>query len=274
MERILLYLNTNRRFFYLAAVLALLFGVLAIPSFLREGNVNREQQVLVPPTTDAFELAQYYFNHGEYADGAYDLKAARRFYEQALLEDPKGNDLAWYQLGRIDFLEGNFNAAIHKFEKQLEYFDEIHPQVRYMLGLTYAYRARQNGSEVDWDKAALQFEKFLVVLPASPWGRTDLSWIYFSQGKYEKMIPVVSEGLNYHPHNPWLLNMYGLALLNTGDRDKARLQFIAAKEHSTNLTPSDWGRSYPGNDPDAWAEGLEEFRRLLDFNIALTESQN
>ena len=238
-------------------------------------NQSREASLKTPPDTDnAFKLAEYYFNYGEHADGTYDLRQARFYYEKAVAEDPDGNDLAWYQLGRIDFLEGKFNAAIRRFEKQLELFDESHPQVRYMLGLTYAYRARYTSSESDWQKAAEQFDKFLVVLPTSPWGRTDLSWIYFSQGKYEEMLPVLEEGLEYYPENPWLLNMYGLALLNTGHQEKAGEQFRLAKQFSETLTAADWGRSYPGNDPGSWAEGLAEFRRLLDFNIALTTSQD
>lgn len=217
----------------------------------------------------AFERGQYYFNHGPDSDGTYDLKEARRQFEAVIIEDPGGNDLAWYQLGRINFLEGRFDEAIYSFNQQIAYFEDTYPQVRYMLGLTHAYKARRTDSEEDWSKATEQFRFFLESAPESPWARTDLAWIYFAQGKFEEMIPVLEIGLESQPNNPWLLNMYGLALLNTGNKEEAKANFELAATAAAELTVTDWGNSYPGNDPAAWSDGLREFRHLIEKNLQL-----
>lgn len=224
-----------------------------------------------PETTDPFVLAQYYFNQDNSIDGVYDLKKARQYYSQVIEENPGGNPLSWYQLGRIDFLEGYLDDAIYKFKKQVYYFDDQLPNVYYMLGLTYGYKAGHGGSAEDWTKAEENFLKYIEYDELSPWPKVDLTWIYFAQGKYSEMIPVLESGLMLEPNNPWLLNMYGLALLNTGAKESARLNFIKARDAAAILTPLDWGMIYPGNDPDIWEKGLEEFRSLIEKNISLTQ---
>ena len=221
---------------------------------------------------DYFSLGQYYFNHGDKADGTYDIEKARYYYEEAIKEDPQGNKLQWHQLGRIDFLEGKFDEALEKFTKQQEYFGDTLPNTYYMLGLTYGYRARYEENEADWQLAEKNFETYLEFDPQSPWARTDLAWILFSQGKYEDMAEILEIGLTYQPNNPWLLNMYGLALLNTGDKEKARRYFLWAEAEAENLTVEEWGKSYPGNDPRVWAQGLNEFKDIIAKNLVLTNS--
>lgn len=229
---------------------------------------NQEIKKPGPPAgLTNFELGQYYFNHGVHADGTYDLVEARKYYELDLTEAPRINKLTWHQLGRIDFLEGKFADAIYKFNIQKDTFGDLVPNVYYMLGLTYGYQARRTGSAKDWQQAEGGFEKFLELEPTSPWARVDLSWLYFSQGKFNDMLPLLTEGLEKNPNNPWLLNMYGLALLNTGNQEAAIDNFKAAKTNAKQLTDLDWGMSYPGNDPKVWGEGLQEFRRLIDLNL-------
>jgi len=220
-------------------------------------------------STDPFELGQHYFNYGNEIKGEYDLKKARTYFEQAIAEDPQSNQLVWYQLGRIDFLEGDFNAAIYKFKKQIQYFDDSVPNVHYMLGLTYGYRARSTGSTEDWEMAEESFKEYLVHDPESPWAITDLSWVYFSQGKFEEMLPLLEEGLEIRPDNPWLLNMYGLALMNKGNDERAKEVFLKTKKEAEKLTPEDWGQSYPGNDPKSWKQGLLEFQSVIETNLSL-----
>lgn len=224
-----------------------------------------------PETENLFLLGQYYFNHGPDADGTYDIKLARHYYEEALLDNPIGDNWAWYQLGRIDFLEGNFDAAIYKFNKQIEHFEDQQPSVYYMLGLTHGYRARREGREEDWPLAADYFSRYLEHDADSPWARVDMAWVYFSQGRFEEMKPILEAGLATHGDNPWLLNMYGLALLNTGHKEEAERSFSAALEGAEKLTAEEWGLSYPGNDPSAWSEGLEEFRAAIEANLDLTK---
>ena len=249
----------------MAAILAVWVGKFAIiPS---DSNLERNGEDLT--VAEAFELGQYYFNHDEDPAGPYDLEQARRYYNLIVDENPRANNIVWYQLGRIDFLEGEFDAAIVKFNRQVELFGSSVPNVHYMLGLTYGYRASREDREEDWLKAETEFDMYLSFDRTSPFARTDLAWIYFSQGKYKEMLPVVEEGLEYHQENPWLLNMYGLALLNTGDAAEAYEQFKSASELADQLTEREWGLSYPGNDPSSWSVGLDSFRDLIEKNKEL-----
>ena len=254
-----------------AIVLLTVLAVGLVAYFLVTAEVGESMATKQPPDTDnKFLLGDYYFNHGPDADGTYNLTEARRSYQEALAASPKGDNWAWYQLGRIDFLEGKFDAAIAKFNKQIEYFDDDLFAVYYMLGLTHGYKARNLNREQDWLAAEEYFLKYLEYDPESPWARTDLTWIYFSQGKYVEMIEPLEMGLETHPDNPWLLNMYGLALLNTDRKDEAREVFNKAAVEAKKLTPIEWGKSYPGNDPSAWSTGLQEFRAVIEKNLKLT----
>jgi tetratricopeptide (TPR) repeat protein len=253
----------------LAAVGGLLcFLVFAAAYAVQERSLSGSVAAL--PAT-AFERGEYYFNSGDDPDGAYDLDLARTYYEQAIREAPQGNERAWYQLGRIEFLEGDFDAAIRDFDKQKEYFGDDVFEVNYMLGLTYAYKAQRTKNASDWQRAEAAFNAFLEGEPQSPWAHTDLAWVYFSQGRYEEMVPLVTDGLSYNPNSPWLHNMLGLALLNTGHRDAARDQFEAAKKYADMLTVEDWGSAYPGNNPDDWPTGLASFQQAIDTNLALAQ---
>jgi tetratricopeptide (TPR) repeat protein len=201
--------------------------------------------------------------------GEYDLKKARYYYEQAIAVDPRAYETAWYQLGRIDFLEGEFDAALYKFNKQIEYFPDGPARVYYMIGLANGYKARATKRNEDWDAAAAGFIEYLKRDSGSPWARTDLSWVYFAQGKYAQMRPVLELGLVVHPEHPWLLNMYGLYLLNVGREDEASAHFDRALAAAEALTVDDWGAAYPGNNPLFWDDGLTEFRDVIEHNRTL-----
>jgi tetratricopeptide (TPR) repeat protein len=218
-----------------------------------------------------FVLGQYYFNHDDSPEGPYDLKKAQFFYERAIAKSPRENPILWYQSGRVDFIEGRFDQALLKFGKQIEFFGDEIPNVYYMTGLTYAYRARASGSEEDWLKAEVDFKKAVDFFYEAPWPYVDLAWVYFSQGKFSQMLPVLEKALSLESNNPWLLNMYGLALLNTGDVALAHEYFVFAQEEAGKLTVQDWGKSYPGNNPSDWGRGLAEFRSLIAKNVTLTE---
>ncbi len=217
-----------------------------------------------------FELGQYYFNHDDDPAGPYDLSLARKYFKQALDKDPYADPLAWYQLGRVEFLEGNFSEALNDFTQQITYFSDSIPNVYYMIGLTYGYKARQSGEESDWRGAEQAFTTFIAYAPQAPWSRVDLAWVYFAQGKYESMLPVLEQGIKFRPDNAWLRNMYGLALLHTDQKDRAKEEFTKARDLASSLTPDEWGKAYPGNDPEIWGRGLSEFQEIIEKNIALT----
>lgn len=200
----------------------------------------------------------------------YNLSCARLAYEHAISLNPTGSAFAWHQLGRTHFLSGNYESAIEKFEMQQKYFGDTLPNVHYMLGLTYGYRARKTNNAEDWVRAEEAFKTYVALDTRSPWARTDLAWVYFAQGKFEEMKEPVEQGLIENPTHPWLLNMYGLALMNTDDTEGAHAYFKAALTSARTLTPVDWGRAYPGNDPSTWDKALRDMVALIEKNMQLT----
>jgi len=252
------------------SILFLLFAIVFLA--LRPQPV--EEVVFIDDETSGmtnFELGQYYFNHDDSPEGPYDLQSAQYYYDLETSNNPAGNNLAWYQSGRIDFINGDFDKALEKFDKQLEYFGDTVPNAYYMIGLTYGYKAKQTQDPEDWKRSEDAFKKSVQIFYDAPWPKVDLAWVYFSQGKYEEMKPVLEEGLIEEANNPWLLNMYGLALLNTGKEEMAGEYFIFALEIAEKLTVEDWGRTYPGNNPDSWGQGLEEFKGVIAKNIEITK---
>lgn len=257
--------------------------VTVVATFFMLAAAEGLRDIVIKPTNSltgdlaqmsAFERGQYYFNADEDPSGPYDLEKARQAYSEAIMASSTENVLAWYQLGRIDFIEGKFDSALAKFAKQQKYFGDTVPNVYYMIGLTYGFKARLTDDPEDWQKGIEAFERYITFEPVVPWPRVDLSWIYFSQGRFEEMIPILEEGLNYSPENPWLLNMYGLALLNTGKNEEALSTFRLADTYVSAVTEERWGKSYPGNNPSDWGAGLASFKDVIKKNIELAKTSN
>lgn len=228
-----------------------------------------------PEHLSAFEKGQYHFGHGD--DGRYNLSLAQKYLTESLMGPEATTDRleqvsAWYQLARIDFIEGRFDASIYKCHYILENFSDLNLRPYYILGLAHAYKAQITMSVDDWTQAEEAFLKFLADKPESPWARTDLAWVYFSQGKYDEMVPVLEEGLQFDPESPWLLNMYGLALLNTEQTSEAVTVFEHALSNAEALTVADWGNAYPGNDEQQWGVGLESFINAIEANLILAKT--
>jgi len=166
-------------------------------------------------------------------------------------------------------LEAKFDAAIHNFDKQTEYFDDEVHNVYYMYALVYGFRADALSQQSDFDLAEQYFLKFLEYEPTSPWGRINLAWVYFSQRMFEDMLVALDPVYDQEQDNPWFLNMYSLALMNTGEVDEAVSKLTRAVELSAAVTPDDWSQVYPGNNPTDWQAGVVEFNEALRLNLAL-----
>ena len=215
-------------------------------------------------TISAFERAEYYFQ-----PDVYDITKARQYYIQAIEEDPRGESLQWYQLSRIHFIQGEFDAALFALAKQEEYFgDEIH-NVHYMKGLVHAFRAERYNAPRDWRQAEESFSTFLVFVPDSPWARIDLAWVYFAQDNFTEMFAVLEPVKEFERDNPWWLNMYGLAYLNTDQPEEALHWFREADRYASDLAVEDWAHVYPENDPADWPQGLREFQAAVRDNVAI-----
>lgn len=205
------------------------------------------------------ERGNRYFNVG--GSGRYDLKKAEKYFLKALEKDPLVSD-AWHQLARIDFLRGDFDGALEKINRQLAlHGDSLMPSY-YIRGLIYGYTKRFAEAEAD-------FLKFYRWDPNNWAIYTDLSWIYFQEEKYEKMRMTAEGGLARFPNNPWLLNMAGLAHMNLGDAERARIYFQKALFWTETLKESDWHKAYPGNDPRVAGQGILEMKRAIEHNLDL-----
>lgn len=255
----------------------ILIGIVAVSAVLLSQYYFKSEEGQTQYTSlssiEHIDSPQELFNQGSQHFGGetYNLTLARAAFTRQLMLNPTFSEFSWYRLGRIDFVEGEFRSALYKFNEQISYFGDAVPNVYYMLGLTYGYLAQETGSEEDWQQAEESFLTFMRYAPTSPWPRVDLAWVYFAQGNYEAMVPILEEGLQYEPDQPWLLNTYGLALLNTGETERARAIFMRAAEEAEKLTVEDWGEAYSGNDPQTWESSLEIFRNTIKDNLALTE---
>ena len=202
-----------------------------------------------------FAIGDYYFGQG-----AYDVTQAKRYF-QATIALNERYPRAHYQLSRISFIQGNLNRALKEIDRELELYPDF-KRSYYIRGLTYGYRK-------ELEKAAADFEEFLRWKPESWASHNDLAWIYFQMGEYEKALRTAEEGLQYYSLNAWLLNSQGVALLNLERKDEARLAFEKALPLAMAMSPLEWGRAYPGNNPEIYPEGLASMQESIKKNLEL-----
>jgi tetratricopeptide (TPR) repeat protein len=192
----------------------------------------------------------------------YNLELADFFL--TLAADKKQPDI-WtnYQLSRINFIQGNYNEAIIFANTELKFYPE-NCRTYYIRGLTNAYGQ-------DLDSAIKDFEKFNTCFPDSWAGHNDLAWLWFRKGDNKKVIETVELALNKNTNSlsPWLQNTYGVALMNSGRYFEAENALLMAKYLADNMQEKDWGKSYPGNDPQIYGAGLESMRNTINNNILI-----
>lgn len=251
------------------AVTAALFGLtlLLLPhtdfgfSTSKTESVLYEARIQYVVSTLALNIGNHYFNVD--GKGRYDLKKAEEYFYAALNFNPNITD-AWHQLARIDFLRGDFDEALQKINTQIElHGKELMPSY-YIRGLILGYMGRYEESEQD-------FLTFLEWDPTNWATHNDLAWVYFSQGRFEDAAKIAKKGLEYNPGNPWLLNMYGVSLMNLGNNEDAREMLERAYMEAQLLTESVWHWAYPGNDPMSAARGVREFQEVVGKNLNLVE---
>lgn len=191
----------------------------------------------------------------------YNLFLADLSFRTALVLDSQAPD-AWHQRARIAFLAGNFDAARRLINRQLEVHGDELMASYYIRGLIEGYAKNYSDAERD-------FSRFIAWDPGNWAAHNDLAWVYFAQGKYAEAKEEAARGLSSNPTNPWLLMTHAMARFNLGERDGVLEELERAKSHADGLTPSGWGRAYPGNDPASAARGLEAFRASIAANIDL-----
>lgn len=205
-----------------------------------------------------FEMGNFYFN-----GGAYDLPRAKKYFARTIELDWEF-PAAHYQLGRIYFLKGKFFSAM----EQMNIESVLRPdfdKVYYMKGLIAGYQGLS-------DFAADNFKKFLAFNPDNWAGWNDLAWVYFKKGDYVRAKEAAESGISAAGENAWLLTSLGVALLNLGDNERAVEVLISAREMAEAMTPDGWGRAYPGNNPNIYAEGLRQMREAIEYNLELAKA--
>lgn len=174
--------------------------------------------------------------------------------------------LMWtnYQLSRLSFIRGDLSRAILYANKELELYPD-NCRTYYIRGLVYGYQEKL-------DQAIRDFEMFNSSCVMDSWaGHNDLAWFYFRKGDLLKALSTVESVIykDTNSLNPWLQNTYGTILLNLGRETEAKDALRKALYFTENMTEEDWGRSYPGNDPRIYKEGLDSMRAIIKKNLLL-----
>ncbi|MEK7661942.1 MAG: tetratricopeptide repeat protein [Patescibacteria group bacterium] len=213
---------------------------------------------IIPPDDPKLylKIGNYYFGKGDY-----NLIKAEKNFRRALMLDP-ATQTAHYQLARINFLKSNFAEAIWQIDREIS-LNENFGKSYYVKGLIQGYMGQS-------DEAILNFKKFIAYDSYNWAGYNDLAWVYFKKGEFAQTKDAALKGLKRDPGNPWLNNSLGLALLNLGQKKEAKRAFETALEKLKKIAPEDWGKAYPGNNPNIYAQGLKEMRESVSYNLALT----
>jgi tetratricopeptide (TPR) repeat protein len=256
----------SRRFFYSILVGSILFSLVvfgyrerASLGWLVWDMTHAASLATALNTTDAglyFTIGNSYFGEGR----TYDVERAKVFFLRAQKLDDRYPSVH-YQLARVYFIEGSFSPALREINRELELYPDF-KRSYYVRALIYGYMRL-------FELAAADFQEFLLFKPESWAAHNDLAWIYFQMGAYDKALTTVEEGLVDSPQNMWLLNSRGVALLNLGRKEEARKSLRLALAIVNITTPEQWGRSYPGNNPNIYGQGLGAMRTSIEKNLAL-----
>lgn len=197
----------------------------------------------------------------------YNPTLARFFYNQSLLFDKvdgKPEPYIYYQLARIDFIEGHLDNAIDKLHKELEIFP-TNNHTYYILGLTLGYMNKEK-------EAIEAFTKYIDTHPETWAGRNDKAWLQFRIGDIDGAMQTIIPAYNKHPNNPWVLNTYGVILMNKKRYKDAQEVLARGSLVASKLTNDSWGEAYPGNDPRIYGAGLGAMRRSFQDNLQLVNA--
>ena len=197
---------------------------------------------------------------------AYNVEVAAKLYSlsKETTRAAGETDLMWinYQLSRTEFIKGNLYNALIYADKELELYPD-NCRTHYIRGLAYGYLE-------DLDNAIRDFEKFNKICVKNSWaGHNDLAWFWFRKGNMEKVVEVINEVKDIYPENPWLMNTYGVALLNQKKYAEAIKYLEIAKTSSDKMSEKSWGTAYPGNNPKIYDEGLSAMHKSISDNLEL-----
>ena len=251
-----------------AAVIVLTLAVYA-PSraFLR--TAGESVIYFVAPTAErAYATGARHFDAMNSTE--YDIKRAERYFEKALVLNPKLPYLQ-HQLARIAFLRGDFATALSRINLELEGNPNPSPSSYYVRGLIEGYIGK-------YTDAVKDYEVYVKSDPTNWAATNDLAWVLLKANRPKDALAAIDKILPLWPENPWLLNSKTTALFELGRLQEAREAATAASRAVMQITERDWLRAYPGNDPLIAAEGIQSFQSAViqnmhSISVALEKSQ-
>lgn len=215
--------------------------------------INPENEVLHQVIGD------YYFSTAHY-----DLEKAKKYFRRVISINETA-PLAHYQLSRVYFIEGNLYESLKEINREIALYPE-YGRSYYIRGLVYGYSN-------ELDKSISDFKKFLEWQPMSWAGHNDIVWVFFMKGDLLSAEKYARAGLESAPRNPWLSNALGAILLNKGQYKEAKEYLLQAYVGFSSMEHEEWGRSYPGNNPEIYGEGLGASLGSVEENLLLLEKK-
>lgn len=215
--------------------------------------------IFLSPNT-SFKLGNFFFGD---APQLYNIRIAHFLFERAAYPTFSKNPApyAHYQLSRVNFIQGELYPALDEARAELEQYPE-HVGTYYILGLTLGYLNR-NHEAIDI------FSKYIETHPGTWAGRNDKAWLQFRIGDIAGAIETIEPIAGNFPRTPWIQNTYCALLINQNRLAEAEIACDNAREVAAHMDGADWGRAYPGNDPDIYGTGLEMLRQSINKNLQL-----
>lgn len=195
----------------------------------------------------------------------YHLKIAKFLYTRAAYPffSIKEPPYAHHQLSRVYFIKGDSNAALEEAKKELEVYPN-NTSTYYILGLTYGYMNRTH-------EAIDAFSKYIETHPDTWAGRNDNAWLQFRIGDIDGAIKTIEPIAENFRYTAWVQNTYCALLINKKDYKEAKKRCGYAKDAVDKMSPNEWGRAYPGNDPRIYEAGLQSMNKSISQNLYLIE---
>jgi tetratricopeptide (TPR) repeat protein len=193
----------------------------------------------------------------------YDLSRATYFFVEALKLDPK-MPLLHHEFARLEFLRGNYSAALLDINIELATNPQPSKSSYYLKGLILGFMGR-------YDEAAENYKIYVTASPTNWAGANDYAWVLLKAKRYSEAAAVIEKVLKYWPQNAWLWNSYATALYEMGKLQEAHDAAQKAEAAAASLTEADWLQAYPGNDPLAAQAGLSSLKQAIADNMHTIE---
>jgi tetratricopeptide (TPR) repeat protein len=217
------------------------------------------QQMHVAVRQSAPLAYKYGTDHFDARKPYYSIEQAEYFFEEAYRIDPHF-PYTQHQRARIAFLKGDFPRALYLINEELDNTPDPSPSSFYIRGLVKGYAK-------DYEGAVEDYRKFLEAFPTNWAAINDYAWVLLKAHNARLAYEATTQGLVFHPENPWLLNSHAIALYEMGFHDEARLYIRKAADVVDEVSVSDWLTAYPGNDPLVAQEGVNEFLDSVRHNM-------